>query len=58
MEALQHETEHELIEKFDTHKSDEEREVTGCGAGVCCNPHSSCHRFIILAFICFSGLSK
>jgi hypothetical protein len=59
MEALQHEVEHEFNKNPNTQKSVEQllpEEVTGCG--VCCNPHRTCHRFLILAFICFSGFSE
>lgn len=32
-----------------------DRQVTGCGASVCCNPSSGVHRFIALILMCLVG---
>lgn len=33
-------------------------QLTGCGASVCCNPSSKCHRFLALILMCLVGFGK
>lgn len=35
-----------------------DRQVTGCGASVCCNPSSGVHRFMALILMCLVGFGK
>lgn len=35
-----------------------DQQLTGCGASACCNPTSSCHRFIALILMCLIGFGE
>lgn len=35
-----------------------EEQLVGCGASACCNPSSTCHRFMALILMCLVGFGK
>lgn len=35
-----------------------DEQLTGCGATSCCNPSSTCHRFLALILMCLVGFGK
>lgn len=45
------------LQRNDSQSSDDElhEELTGCGATVCCDPSSKCHRFLALILMCLVG---
>lgn len=42
----------------DSDDNELDEQLSGCGASACCNPSSTCHRFLALIFMCLVGFGK